>query len=125
MKIKDNVKVAIACTVMPFALSWMLYRHGQIRIASVLFVTLITVAFLSLIIPKFGNFIHKTASKFGKTAGEFISRVILFFVYIFAVMPTGLIMKTVKRDRLGLKKKNVETYWKDCKKEQTDYEYQF
>ena len=61
----------------------------------------------------------------GSFLGKYIAIVTLAIVYIVAVLPTGLLMKIVKRDRLRLKKPNVETYWLDNENKNTDYEYQF
>ena len=126
MKINENIKVAMMCTVMPIALSVLLVQRFKMSdIASTQMLYFFTVAVSSLIFPKLGNFIYKIGSKAGKILGNYIARVILFFVYVFAVLPTGILMKMVKRDRLRLKKQNINSYWVDCEQVNTDYEYQF
>ena len=87
--------------------------------------TLLFIALLSIICPPFGNFLHKTGEKIGGWLGKQIARVILFIIYILSVIPTGMLMKIVKRDRLKLKKPDVSSYWVDNKEEEKDYEYQF
>ena len=125
MKIKENVKVAIMCTIMPVAIGFLLYRHSHIKSAIAVLVCFLMIAFLSLIIPKFGNKVQEYGKKVGSFIGKYIAIVILFFGYILAVIPTGLLMKLVKRDRLRLKKSDIETYWVDNKDKNSDYELQF
>lgn len=125
MKIRENIKVAITCTILPWAIAFMLYRHSHFKSALAVIAIFLTIAALSLIIPKFGIYIHETASKLFKFVGNILSKIILFFVYILAVIPTGVLMKLVKRDRLRLKKPDVSTYFTDCEQKQHDYEYQF
>ncbi|MBQ9246234.1 hypothetical protein IJ182_08210 [bacterium] len=125
MKIKENIKVAIMCTVMPFAIGFLLYKHSHYRTAMYVLISFLTVAFLSLIIPKFGNFVHKKGKQVGSFLGRYIAIVILFIGYIVAVMPTGFLMKIVKRDRLRLKKQNLQSYWVENENNNTDYELQY
>ena len=125
MKIKENIKVAIMCTIMPFAIGFLLYRHSHIKSAIIVLVCFLTVAFFSLVIPAFGNKVHEYGKKIGSFIGRYIAIVILFLGYILAVIPTGLLMKLVKRDRLRLKKPDIESYWVDNNDKNSDYELQF
>ena len=125
MKIKDNIKDAIMCTIMPFAIGFLLYRHSHIRSAIITIVAFLSIALLSLIIPKFGNFVHEKGKELGSFIGRYIAIVILFIGYIVAVIPTGLLMKLVKRDRLRLKKQTIETYWINNENTSKDYELQY
>ena len=125
MKIKENIKVAIMCTIMPVAIGFLLYRHSHIRSAIAVVCIFFTVAFLSLIIPKFGNFVHKKGKELGCFLGKYIAIIILFIGYIIAVIPTGLLMKAVKRDRLRLKKPDLKTYWINNETTTKDYELQY
>ena len=125
MNIKDNIKVAIMCTIMPIAIGFLLYRHNHIRSAIYLVSIFLLIAVLSLFIPKFGTLIHSTGKKIGSFIGRYIAIIILFIGYIVAVIPTGLLMKIVKRDRLRLKRPNINSYWKNNENNNTDYELQF
>ena len=125
MKIKENIKVAIMCTIMPVAIGFLLYRHSHIKSAIIVLICFLSVAFLSLILPKFGNKVHEYGKKAGSFIGKYIAIVILFAGYILAVIPTGLLMKLVKRDRLRLKKPDIGSYWVDNKDDKKDYELQF
>ena len=125
LELSKNIKIALCCTIMPIALSFLLQRHGFYNAADIQMFSLFTVAIFSLAFKKVGDFLYNTLSKIGKFLGKYLAIIALFFVYIFAVMPTGLLMKIVKRDRLSLKKPNTNTYWKKYENTNTDYEYQF
>ena len=121
MKIGNNYKVAIAFTVLAFVIS----RLVSISIQDYVQFSFFFAAIISILLPSFGNLLHDTFSKIGVFLGRWISRIILFFVWIFAVLPTGILMKITKRDRLKLKKQNVSSYWIENTTKNTDYEYQF
>lgn len=125
MHIKENIKAAIICTVMPVAIAFMLYKHSHIRLASGILVIFLSIAAICVIIPKAGFFIHKTGSKIGNFLGKYLAIIALFIVYICAVLPTGILMKLVKRDRLRLKKSDIKSYWIKYDGQNSDYENQF
>ena len=124
-KIRKNIKVAIFCTIMPIALYFLLNKFGLYNLSKIIMFSLFGVAILSIIWADFGCFIHNIAVKTGHFLGKYLAIIALFFVYIFAVLPTGILMKIVKRDRLLLKKPNTQTYWKKYENTNSDYEYQF
>ena len=49
--------------------------------------------------------------KFGLFLGKFISPIVMGVVYFLVVTPTGLIMKALGKDILGLKRNKNSTYW--------------
>ncbi len=49
---------------------------------------------------KFGLFLHKI-----------LSPVVMFVVFLLAIIPTGLIRKMLGKDTLRLKKPDVDSYW--------------
>ena len=50
--------------------------------------------------------------KFGKVLGGIVAPIVMFFVYFFTVVPTGLIMRLLGKDLLTQKiNKNVDSYW--------------
>jgi len=58
--------------------------------------------------------------KIGDILGAVIAPIIMFIIYVIAVIPTGIILKILRKDVLKLKiNKNIESYWiaKDNKKE--------
>ncbi|MGM9994159.1 MAG: hypothetical protein ACI37R_05475 [Candidatus Avigastranaerophilus sp.] len=125
MHIKENIKAALICAVMPSVIALMLFRHSHILLASGLLVIFLSLAAICIIIPKAGFFVHKTGSRAGNILGKYLAIAALFLVYICAVLPTGILMKIVKRDRLRLKKPDVKSYWIKYDGQNSDYENQF
>ena len=60
-----------------------------------------------------------------KFLGMVISAVALTITWICAILPTAIVAKIKGRDRLVLKKKNVNSYWKDVKASEPTYENQY
>lgn len=121
MKITNNYKIIIAFTILPFIVCRFIPREFCEKVMLLFF----GIVILCYVIPDVGEFIYKAFSKTGTFIGRIISMVILFFIWIFAVLPTGCIMKIIGRDRLRLKKTNIRSYWIDNITQNTDYEYQF
>lgn len=121
MKIGNNFKPAVAFTILPFVICRFVSAVYYERVMLMFF----WMAILCIVIPSIGEFIHDTLSKIGAFLGNWIARIILFFVWIFAVLPTGVLMKIMKRDRLRLKKPDIKSYWVDNRNKNIDYEYQF
>ena len=55
--------------------------------------------------------LNKLWFKFGLFLGNFISPIVMGFVFFFVVTPVGLIMRIFGKDLLNLKAKNVKSYW--------------
>ena len=125
MRIRENLKVSIMCAIMPFVIGYLLYKHLHIKSAIIVIAVFLSVGFLSLVIPKLGKFIYKCAEEIGHFIGKYVAIAALFICYILAILPTGIIMKLVNRDRLRLKKPKLQSYWVDCENKNSDYEYQF
>ena len=129
MKISENIKLSLTCVIIPFVIVNIFFRIFEIQsslfVKNIIYHFFFLIAFISLVIPKLGNFIYKKLKEIGSFLGKYISIIALFFVYICAVLPTGILMKIVKRDRLRLKKSNIQSYWIDNENKNTNYEYQF
>ncbi len=69
--------------------------------------------------------LNKLWFRFGLFLGNFISPIILGFVFFFVVTPIGLIMKILGKDLLNLKKKNAKTYWIEKKEPKSNMKKQF
>lgn len=121
MKIGNNFKPAIAFTVLPFVLRRFFPPEAGESIMLIFF----GAAILCITVPAIGEFIHDILSRLGSFLGRQLAKIILFLVWIFAVLPLGCLMKITGRDRLRLKKQDVKSYWIDNKVKNTDYEYQF
>lgn len=125
MKICELTKFAIMLFLLPWIPAFLLYRHSEKISAFIilaLFLCLSLISFFSITFAKNFKFVLE---KIGKMLGKYISIFILVIGYIIAVLPTGLLMKIVHRDRLKLKKTDVKSYWIDSEETTTDYEYQF
>ena len=59
--------------------------------------------------------------------GNVISRVLLTVFYYLMITPMGLIMRLFGRDKLHLRRRNVDTYWVDAPavSDKAQYERQF
>ena len=73
---------------------------------------------------KFGQ-IKNCIIKIQKSVLNKIVAVVLFTEYILIIIPTAILMKLCKRDRLHLKKYDTNSYWKTYKNDDVNYERQF
>ena len=125
MKLDELTKFAITLGLLPWIPAFLLYKHSNIKIAIIILAVFLSLSLLSFISKRFASSFKHVLEKIGGFLGKYIAIVVLFIGYIFVVIPTGLLMKMVKRDRLKLKKQNTETYWITYENKNTDYEYQF
>ncbi len=80
---------------------------------------------LGLINSKFLTPLNRIWFKFGIVLGNFISPIIMGVVFFLIVTPTSLIMKTLGKNLLNLKKKNKKTYWIERSKIKSKMKNQF
>ena len=125
MKIKESVKFAITLGLLPWIPAFILYKHSMLKIGAWVIGIFLVLSLICFIFEKFALNFKSLLTKIGSFLGRYLAIVVLIIGYIAAVMPTGLIMKLVKRDRLRLKKAQMQTYWKKYENNNTDYEYQF
>ncbi len=125
MKISEHIKFSITMAIVPWIPAFILYRHSQIKIALILLCTFIFVSLVCFINKSFALNLKRILTKTGNIIGRYLAIIVLFIGYFIAVLPTGILMKAVKRDRLKLKKQNVNSYWINYENNSTDYEYQF
>ena len=57
--------------------------------------------------------------------GAVLAAILLTIIYMVAILPTGIVMKILGRDRLKLKKSKADTYWKNTDETDKSYELQF
>ena len=85
-----------------------LISSGTIRIWS------ITVSLVFLIItiikPNLFTSLNKLWIKFGILLGKIISPIVMGLIFFFVVTPTGILMKILKKDVMGLKR-GASSYW--------------
>lgn len=55
------------------------------------------------------SFLNKQWIKFGVILGNFFSPIFLFIIFFLIITPTGIFLKIINKDVMGLKKKN--SYW--------------
>ncbi len=125
MKINEYKKLAITLTLLPLIPAVILYKHSLLMVAVTVLAVFWILAILCFVSKSFSVKFKKLLDKIGSFVGKYIAIVVLAIGYIVAVLPTGLLMKIVKRDRLRLKKPDIKTYWLDNENKETDYEYQF
>ncbi len=63
--------------------------------------------------------------KFGILLGNIISPIVMAIVFFGVVLPTGIVMKILRKDLIGLKNNNKNTYWIEKKSQMTSMKNQF
>ena len=86
-----------------------LFKNGDLRIWSLI----VGIIFLVLGILKSEILtpLNRIWFKIGIILGNFISPIVMGFIFFFVVTPISLIMKLFGKDILNLKKNNKESYW--------------
>jgi hypothetical protein len=59
--------------------------------------------------------------------GNIVSRILVFLIYYGLLMPMGLMMRAVGRDKLVLRKPDADSYWRPVKPDrlQASHEHMF
>jgi predicted membrane protein len=110
---------------MPIIPTLIFYKRGYCEF-SVIFISLFYIlGFINLISKNFRNIFFNVLSKIFTFLGSYVSKLVLYLGYIFVVIPTALLMKITKRDRLKIKKQTVSSYWINIENAEEDYERQF
>ena len=81
--------------------------------------------FLGIINSKFLTPLNKIWFKFGIFLGRIVSPVVMGVIFFFVVTPTGLLMRYIKKDIIGLKYNNNKTYWIEKKEPKSTMKNQF
>ena len=70
--------------------------------------------------------LNKLWIKFGILLGNIISPVVLGIIFFLVVLPTGLLMRLIKKNFLGIKfDKNLKSYWINKEKHLSSMKNQF
>ena len=95
---------------------------GIVRIWSIIF----SLVFLIITItrPNLFTFLNKLWIQFGVLLGKIISPIIMGLIFFFVVTPTGIIVKILKKDVMGLKR-GASTYWINRKEKISSMRKQF
>lgn len=125
MKINELTKFAITLGLLPWIPAFVLYKHSHEHFALQVLIVFLLLSLMCFLSKTFAKKFKDILSSIGGFLGKYIAIFVLALGYIIAVVPTGLLMKIVKRDRLKLKRPITNTYWIDSENKTTDYEYQF
>ena len=81
---------------------------GVIRVWSVVFSLVFLI--ITIIKPNLFTFLNRLWIQFGILLGKIISPIIMGFVFFFVVTPTGILVRILKKDVMGLKR-GTSSYW--------------
>tara|TARA_Y100000816_G_C25617427_1_gene329852 strand:- start:124 stop:513 length:390 start_codon:yes stop_codon:yes gene_type:complete len=112
IKIGSNRSFGIVFFVVFLIISlFPIIKGNDIRIWSLL--VSLTFLILGLINSNVLSPLNKLWFKFGLLLGNFISPIVMGFVFFLVVTPIGLFMRLIGKDLLNLNEKNVKSYWID------------
>ena len=100
-----------------------LLKNENIRIWSIIIALVFLV--LGLLNSKFLTPLNKIWFRFGIILGNFVSPIVMGIVFFVIVTPTSLIMKSLGKNLLNLKKGNKKTYWIERSKIKSKMKNQF
>ena len=86
-----------------------LFKNGDLRIWSLIVGIIFLV--LGILRSEILTPLNRIWFKIGVILGNFISPIVMGFIFFFVVTPISLIMKLFGKDILNLKKNNKESYW--------------
>ena len=110
IKLPSNRNFGIVFSIVFLIIAiWPILNQNEIRIWSIIISLIFLI--LGLINSKFLSPLNKAWFKFGLILGSIIAPIVMGIVYFLVVTPTGLIMKALGKDILGLKKNKNNTYW--------------
>ena len=108
IKRKDNITFGILFFIFFFVIGlYPLISNGPIRIWSIILSLIFLI--ITIIKPNLFLSLNKLWIQFGILLGKIISPIVLGLVFLFIITPTGILMKILKKDLMGLKKKS--SYW--------------
>lgn len=124
LKISSNRNFGIVFFVVFLTISlWPLLNNNDLRLWS-LGISLIFLI-LGLTNSKILMPLNKIWFKFGILIGNIISPIIMGIIFFIVVTPTGIIMRILRKDLIGLKMNNKSTYWIEKKNESKTMRNQF
>ena len=110
IKLPSNRNFGIVFSIVFLIIAiWPILNQNEIRIWSIIISLIFLI--LGLINSKFLSPLNKAWFKFGLVLGSIIAAIVMGIVFFLVVTPTGLIMKALGKDLLGLKRNKNNTYW--------------
>ena len=125
MKLSELTKFSISMTLVPIVPAWLIYKYICPYGAGIFLGLCWLLALVTFFNKKIASDLKALLGKIGAFLGRYIANVILFLIFIFAVLPTKLIMIFAKRDRLKRRSFDDETYWLECGDTKHDYELEY
>ena len=112
IKVSSNRSFGIVFFVVFLIISlFPIIKGNDLRIWSLILSVIFLV--LGLINSNILSPLNKLWFKFGLLLGNFISPIVMGFIFFLVVTPTGLFMRLIGKDLLNLNKQNVKSYWID------------
>ena len=109
LKKKNNITFGILFFIFFLIIGlYPLISNEPIRIWSVIVSSVFLI--ITIIKPNFFTFLNKFWIKFGILLGKIISPIVMGLVFLFVVTPTGILVKILKKDIMGLKR-GSSSYW--------------
>ena len=109
IKLKENVIFGILFFVFFLIIGFYpLISNGFIRVWSI--VLSLVFFIITIIRPNLFTFLNKLWIKFGILLGKIISPIVMGLVFFFVITPTGILVRVLKKDVMGLKR-GVSSYW--------------
>ena len=110
IKLPSNRNFGIVFSIVFLIIAiWPILNQNEIRIWYIIISLIFLI--LGLINSKFLSPLNKAWFKFGLILGSLIAPIVMGIVFFLVVTPTGLIMKALGKDLLGLKRNKNNTYW--------------
>ena len=125
VKISSNRSFGFLFFVVFFVISfWPLKSQGDLRLWA--FILALIFFVLGILNSKFLTPLNKLWMKFGLFLGSIIAPLVMGVVYFMVVTPVGLIMRSLGKDLLRMKKnKSASTYWIAREKQNDTMKRQF
>jgi hypothetical protein len=106
---KNNITFGILFFILFLIISlYPLKSSGVIRVWSI--VLSLVFLIITIIKPNLFRFLNKLWIQFGILLGKIISPLIMGLVFFFVVTPTGIFVRILKKDVMGLKR-GASSYW--------------
>jgi cell division protein FtsW (lipid II flippase) len=109
LKKKDNIVFGlIFCVLFLFIAFYPLNSQETVRLWSI-FLSLFFLV-ITIIKPNLLSFLNKLWIQLGTLLGKIISPIVMGLVFFFVITPTGILVRILKKDILGLNR-SESSYW--------------
>ena len=119
-----NIKFGLSIIIFSFIFSSVLYIKLKNFIILGLFLTLVISGLFCIINKTFAIKFKTILNKISNFIIQKIVKIVLFFIFVFSVIPMKIVAVLFKRDRLKLRTTNQNSYWINYE-EKNDWENQY